>query len=130
MAKKREVESHAKGGRRKRERVEFLESNRNLPPLLLTRLTPLYSAGVLLWRIPCNGRKFGNLTLPSGSAWFLHEHFGVSPPDTILLLNEIVLPYNHVVAPLHLPDLHRQLVQFPPLELAVSLFSRVSFGHS
>lgn len=93
--------------------MESLESNRNLPLLLLTRYSPLCTAGVLLWRIPCNGRKFGNLTLRSGSARFLQEHFGVSPPDTILLTNEIVLPYNLVVASLLLPDLHPQLVQLP-----------------
>lgn len=47
-----------------------------------------------------NDRKFGNLTLRSRLAWFLRGHFGVSLPDISLPANEIVLPYNPVVAQL------------------------------
>ena len=50
-----------------------------------------------------NDRKFGNLTLRGRLAWFLRGHFGVSLPDIILSANEIVLPYNPVVAQLRFP---------------------------
>lgn len=50
-----------------------------------------------------NDRKFGNLTLRGRLAWFLRGHFGVSLPDITLSANEIVLPYNPVVAQLRFP---------------------------
>lgn len=70
-----------------------------------------------------NDRKFGNLTLRSRLAWFLRGHSGVSLPDITLPANEIVLPYNLVVAQLRSPHCSLVPLAFSLLHLILHSFS-------
>ena len=89
-------------------------------------LQPCWRA--FLWRARCNGRKFGNLTLRSGSARgsctntleFLRRTPFRSRTKSSYRTTSLSLHYT-------LADLHPQLARSPARELVASLFPRVSF---